>query len=193
MNNILLAIGLSAPVSSAFASAPQDDPPAAEALVTTKMDARMRIFGQKHIDVRFYRNQTCVSGKGVAASKAGGLPNIFRDVKNLSLGIPVTPPVESMKERDGFLNNAYYREFALYPGDPVVLRAAYISGPSSVAYTCHLPAVSFVPQKETDYEVQTNIGNGKCSVSVQRIEMADGKVNMVPVELTQTGECGRAR
>lgn len=205
MNKLKLAIGVLSMACTGLASAAQEDAPAPAhvgpavqagpaapvRIRTPRVATRMRIIDDAHVDVRFFRKQACYSGTGVVASRAGGLPAVFRRKKVVSIGIPVTPAVEAMKERSGFMSNAFYREYALAPGEPVVIQAGYLSGAAHMPYVCRFPAVTFVPDKGSDYEVETRVGEQSCHLLVGRIDTSEGKVNVVPVALTTTSECAQ--
>lgn len=204
MNNLLLAMGLLTLGSGGLASAAQDAPapteqatpagqaaPTARAARKARVHTRIRIIDDALVDVSFYRNRTCPDGDGViASSNTSRQTGMFRSKAAVSIGIPETPGLEAMKARMGpFLSKGLYREFALTPGQPVALQAGYAAGRRPEGFVCPFPTFSFVPEQGNDYEVSTEVADGYCRVRLGRIDMSEGKANVVPMVLNATTNC----
>jgi hypothetical protein len=205
MNKVLLAIGLagSGLLGSGCACAAQDDAPAAPVSGQPGADAgarksrlhtRLRVIDDARVDLRFYRNRSCPDGDGVIASSSAKVSSgMFRPKNTFLIGIPETPTLEAMKARTGgMLSQAYYREFALAPGQPLALQAGYVSGWRPESFVCRFPVFWFVPEKGSDYEVETEVADGVCRLRLGRIEMSEGKAKVLPVTLTENTDCTKA-
>lgn len=202
MNKVLLAIALASMGCGGAATAAQEElPPSAEpataapaAARKSRLHTRMRVIDDARVDVRFYRNRSCPDGDGVIASSSAKVSSgMFRAKNTFLIGIPETPTLVAMKARTGMWSQAFYREFALAPGQPVALQAGYLSGHRPESFTCRFPVFSFVPEPGADYEVETEVGDGVCRLRLGRIDMLEGKAKVLPVALSETAGCEARR
>ncbi|NHZ63469.1 hypothetical protein [Massilia genomosp. 1] len=206
MNKLLLAIGFLSLGSGGLASAAQDaaapgeqatpaeqSAPASRAARKVRGHTRIRIIDDAKVDVRFYRNRTCADGESVtASSNTSRQTGMFRSKTAVSIGIPETPTLERMKTRTGsWWSQAFYREYALAPGEPVAFQAGDVYDRRSEGVVCRRsPTFSFVPEPGNDYELLTDVDGVSCSVTLGRIDMSEGKAKVVPMVINETPNCG---
>jgi hypothetical protein len=182
---VLACVGLS---STAFA----DD----DVVVNPNNQARVRFFGQAVLGLEFYRNNTCFGGDSETASSTG-FGGAFGSKKNIELGIPHTPNVANLKERNGILAKAFYREYAVTAGEPMAIEASYAEatggglwGKKQGLSGCKGFGGSFVPVKGADYEVTLDVGGSSCKLVVSKIDVAKNTtVVLSPVALKPASEC----
>lgn len=151
-------------------------------------NARIRFFGQAVIGLTFYKNKTCHGGHGVAASKTG-FGGVFSSKKNISLGIAETPNVVNLKQRDGILARAFYREYSVNAGEPLTISASFNDGTDHISYRCGPLDGYFIPEAGRDYEVALDIGNKICRLNVTQIDSTEAEVRLLPVELSLAKSC----
>jgi hypothetical protein len=150
--------------------------------------ARVRFFGQAVIGLTFYKNKTCYGGKGVTASRSG-LGGAFGSKKNITLGMPETPNVLNLKQRDGILASAFYREYAVNAAEPLNILASYKESSGGFGYKCQSLSGYFVPENGKYYEVTVDIDGQHCRLRVGRIESTPTSIELLPVGLTESGKC----
>lgn len=150
--------------------------------------ARVRFFGQAVIGLTFYENKTCREGRGVEASKTG-FGGLFNNKQNISLGIPETPNVVNLKQRDGILSKAFYREYSVNASEPLTISASLKETTGRTGYSCGQLDYYFVPEAGRDYEVALDIQNQICSLSVMQIESVEAEVKLLPVKLSLVKKC----
>ena len=150
--------------------------------------ARVRFFGQAVIGLTFYKNKTCHGGHGVVASKTG-FGGVFSSKKNISLGIAETPNVVNLKQRDGILARAFYREYSVNAGEPLTISASFNDGTDHISYRCGPLDGYFIPEAGRDYEVALDIGNKICRLNVTQIDSTEAEVRLLPVELSVAKSC----
>jgi hypothetical protein len=150
--------------------------------------ARVRFFGQAVIGLTFYENKTCRDGDGVEASKTG-FGGLFNNKKNISLGIPETPNVVNLKQRDGILAKAFYREYSVNAGEPLTISASLNETTGRTGYSCGPLDRYFIPEAGRDYEVALDIGSQTCRLSVTQIDSTEAGVKLLPVKLSAAKEC----
>lgn len=187
-----------------------DDQPALE-----KNTARIRLFGQNAVMVKYYPNSKCAKGDSVAVS--GGLGDAFSSflgtVKSQSIGIPETPNTKNMAARDGVLSKAYFREYEIVAGQPMTIamgfreaqaappavlpvsaasgdRTANMAAPSGAIY-CRTIATTFVPEKGKDYEAALDIrsSEGVCVQTIHEVNNTPGGVVLTPVAVARAEIC----
>jgi hypothetical protein len=148
--------------------------------------ARVRFFGQAAIGIKFFKNQSCIGGDGIQASKKnfGGM-----FAKNVSIGMPITPTVENMKSRDGILFAASYHEFAVRANEPLAISVDYSETTGVRSYRCDQIGGVFKPEAGQDYDITVDLVNGTCAVNVQKIEVRDSAMQLLPVPLDGTRKC----
>jgi hypothetical protein len=151
--------------------------------------ARARFFGQAVINLTFYENKTCYGGSGVIASKTGGLGGLFKRVKNISVGMPETPNVINLKQRDGILSNAFYREYSVNAGQSLTISASLNETTGRTGYSCGLLNGSFIPETGKDYEVALDISDGICHLNVTQVDSTQAEVKLLPVALSMAMSC----
>jgi hypothetical protein len=150
--------------------------------------ARVRFFGQAVLGLSFYKNKTCYGGKGVSASRAG-FGGAFGSKKNITLGMPETPTVLNLKQRDGILASAFYREYAVNAGEPLTIMASYQANPGRYIYSCKNFGIYFIPENGKDYEVTLDVDSQICRLSVNRIESNATSIELVPVGFADANKC----
>ncbi|MDR0565336.1 MAG: hypothetical protein LBG78_10445 [Azoarcus sp.] len=178
---IALLVGCSSsPSKQKPASAISADIPADKA-------ARIRLFGQNGMVVRFYRNSTC--NRGRAETVSGGLGSALSSfvgvASNESIGMPETPNVKNIAERSGILSKAYFREYTVEAGQPLTVTQSYrdVSG----WYCSRASAITFIPEAGKDYEAafDNDVRSGFCGASIKQIVTQDNEVALLPVEVSR--------
>jgi hypothetical protein len=150
--------------------------------------ARVRFFGQAVIGLTFYENKSCYGGDGVTASRTG-FGGAFGSKKNVSLGIPETPNVVNLKDRNGFLAKAFYHEYSVNAGEALTILASLHETTGRTTYSCGNIGTSFIPGDGKDYEVAFNYGGATCHLSVMQIDSTEAGVKLLPVELSVANKC----
>ncbi|QNH14792.1 hypothetical protein [Xanthomonas sp. SI] len=174
------------------AAAITDDDEDEQARVNPDNQARIRFFGQAAIGLEFYRNTMCYGGDAESETpSSSGFGGAFGSKKNISLGMPVTPNVTNLKQRNGILAKAFYREYAITAGEPIAIHASYYetTGPSGISLGCKDFGVSFVPEKGQDYEVALDLSRQYCHLAISRISETSDGVALAPVESKDAQEC----
>ncbi|MFC5476364.1 hypothetical protein [Paraherbaspirillum soli] len=160
--------------------------------------ARVRFIGNGLIGLTFYKNKSCVGGRGIQASRNGrnlgaALGILFGKAKNISLGIPETPNVTNLENWDVTLSKAFYREYSVNADEPLTIEAAYYfhtaGNHTSIArVTCNVDGF-FVPEDGKDYEVTLNVGEKTCQLDVMKIDSAEAAVKLIPVKVKAANKC----
>lgn len=150
--------------------------------------ARVRFFGQAVIGLTFYENKTCYGGDGVTASRTG-FGGAFGSKKNVSLGIPETPNVVNLKERNGILAKAFYHEYSVKAGEALTILGSLHETTGRNAYSCGNIGASFIPGDGKDYEVAFDYNSEICHLSVMQIDSTEAGVKLLPVELSVASKC----
>lgn len=189
---------LSACAATAFAA----DQPAAE-----QGTARLRLFGQNAVMVKYYSNSKCDGGDSVSVS--GGMGDAFSSfigtAKNQSIGMPETPTTANLAARDGLMSKAYFREYEIAAGQPVTIamgfREARAAPPAVVpapvgaapsgTVSCRTIVTTFVPEKGKDYEAALDIRSreGVCVQTINEVSAASGGVVLTPVAVARAEAC----
>jgi hypothetical protein len=163
--------------------------------------ARVRFIGNGLIGLTFYKNKTCVSGKGIVASRTGkqlgsALGILFRKAQNISLGMPETPNVTNLAKWDVTLSKAFYREYAVNANQPLTIQSTFYyfsearRGNQLVTTTADCNSSSFfTPQAGKNYEVTLNVEQGTCSMNVMEIDTSSAQVKLVPVQRRLATTC----
>jgi hypothetical protein len=136
----------------------------------------------------FYKNQSCYGGKGISASKSG-LGGVFGSKKNISLGIPETPNVISLKDRDGILASAFYREYSVTSGEPLAILGTYEENTGRSGSSCKKIGVFFIPENGKDYEISMDLTAQTCQLKVTRLDLNESTVQLAPVEILPAENC----
>lgn len=164
--------------------------------------ARVRFFGQAAIAIQFHKNQTCIGKRGIAVSKTN-MGALLGSSKSISLGMPETPNVASLKSRDGILMPAFYREYAVRANQPITVVAQYYetTGDSRIALGnitltrpgisrgCSKIGASFTPEDGKDYEVTVETGSPACALTVTQIQTKEAALELTPVAVTEVLQC----
>lgn len=177
--------------------------------------ARIRLFGQSAVMVKYYPNSKCAKGDSVAVS--GGLGDAFSSflgtVRNQSIGIPETPNTKNLAARDGMLSKAYFREYEIAAGQPMTIamgfreaqaappavlpvgtasadRTANMAAPSGAIY-CRTIVTTFVPEKGKDYEAALDIrsSEGVCVQTIHEVNNTSDGVALTPVAVARAETC----
>ena len=162
---------------------------AEETSVVPDGHTRVRFVGQAAIKMTYYENKTCSGGDGVEASGGNGLRSIFGSVKNISLGMPITPNVINLKARDGILAKAYYNEYAVNAGEPLTIEASVSDGTDRLSYRCGGINVFFEPVDGQDYEVSFNYNSQHCQINVTQIDSTEAEIKLLPVQVQAVNKC----
>ena len=192
---------LSACAATAFAA----DQPAAE-----QGAARLRLFGQNAVLVKYYPNSQCEGGDSVSVS--GGMGDAFSSfigtAKSQSIGMPETPNTKSLAARDGMLSKAYFREYEIAAGQPVTIAMGFrearaappavmpaggvanTAAPSGTVY-CRTIVTTFVPEKGKDYEAALDIrsSEGVCVQSIHEVRTTPDGIVLSPVAVARAEAC----
>lgn len=200
-NSILAAAGLAAIAAFSQAVAAQDQTvPAAGGDIVSAIDApsrataRLRLFGQNGITVRFYENSACFGGQARETQVSGGVgdtfSSFFGSVKNSSVGMRETPNTVAIKHRDGPFSKAYFREYAIGAGRPLTVWMRYQGNPGSVFATCGAIGGTFTPEAGKDYEASLDMANGHCLAVIHEVaDAADGSAQLRDVSVSPTEAC----
>ncbi|WCE05521.1 hypothetical protein [Pseudoxanthomonas sp. JBR18] len=189
---LFLLTALFAAASSAAAlPLGDDDEDEDQRQVNPDNQARIRFFGQAVIGLEFYRNTMCYGGDAESETPSSrGFGGAFGSKKSISLGMPVTPNVINLKQRNGILAKAFYREYAITAGEPIAIHGSYYEATSHMSRGCEDFGVSFVPEKDQDYEVALDLTDKFCRLVVSKISQTSEGVALAPVELKDAQECG---
>lgn len=159
----------------ANAQSPSDEAPA----------SRLRLFGQNGVGMVLYTNTTCTAEYAQKIRASGSLGSAFGSmlgkVKNESLGIAETDTSRGLKQRGMILSKAYFKEYPLVPGQPVVVEAGM---GSPTGWRCdRLISSVFTPEAGKDYEVALDVdfSGGVCTLKVNQVA-ADGTLLRLPVQ-----------
>lgn len=175
---------LSACAATAFAA----DQPAAE-----QGTARLRLFGQNAVMVKYYPNSKCDGGDSVSVS--GGMGDAFSSfigtAKNQSIGMPETPTTANLAARDGLMSKAYFREYEIAAGQPVTIAMGFREARAVDTVSCRTIVTTFVPEKGKDYEAGLDIRSreGVCVQTINEVSAASGGVVLTPVAVARAEAC----
>ncbi len=174
-----------------------DDPQ--DAAATTGADAgvaspRLRLFGQNGVGVVLYTNTTCTRKFDEKIRASGSMGSAFGSMlgtaKSETLGIPETTTTRSIGQRGMLLSKAYFREYALQAGTPVVIEAG--AGSPSGWRCDRMVTAAFTPEPGRDYEAAFDVdfAGGVCMLKVNAVA-GDGSLSQVPV-VPASKECASA-
>jgi hypothetical protein len=115
---------------------------------------------------------------------------------NQSIGIPDTPNVKNITERDGILSKAYFREYVVEAEQPLALFLKLLGTPSGrgtnpgpqhhIRRYCNAITGTFIPETGKDYEVTLDVEPGFCVARVNQVLIQDGEVVLLPVEVKES-------
>lgn len=181
---------------------------------TPDNQARIRLFGQNGKVTVMWRGVDCAAGKTGEKINVGGtlgdaVSSLFGTVKNHRIGIAETAMTRQLSDMNGMLSKAFYKEYLLLAGKPVIVRSEILGTPYVSAVTldperfgamdqindkfkryyhekntgCRPWSFAFIPQAGKDYEVIGFLMSGmtrSCRVAVNEVS-DDG--SLVPVTL----------
>lgn len=165
--------------------------------------SRIRVFGQNGANADLYAGKACVGGKG-GISVSGSLGSAFGSFlgvsSNESIGMPQTPTTLNLRQKNGLLSKAYYREYEIPGGTPTSLDLGFAK-PSGFYTTgsgqtityggggCN-GTISFVPEAGQDYEAGFSFNGRQCSLTIYRIiKQENGQSTMEPVPAQRAPKC----
>lgn len=168
--------------------------PAAVAPAPEGGNARVRLFGQNGVTVRFYEDSACFGGHAKETQVSGGMKDAFSSflgrVDNTSIGMPATPTTLGIKQRDGAFSKAYFKEYQLAAGRPLTVWMHFQSNPGPAYTACGAIGGTFTPAAGKDYEVTLDLADGQCLATVREIgAAADGSVQLARVQVAPAAEC----
>jgi hypothetical protein len=142
--------------------------------------ARIRLFGQNGIMIKFSRHRGYGKGRTetVSGGLGGALSSLVGTASNQSIGMPDTPNVKNISERGGILSKAYFREYVVEAGQPLTLSMSYRAG----ALYCKPIVRTFIPEAGNDYEASLDIEPDFCVSRVNKILIQDNEVVLLPVK-----------
>jgi hypothetical protein len=189
-----LLLGLSA-LSGAAAQEAATAAAASAAAAAPATTARVRLFGQNGVMVRFYQNSSCIGGKGPDTTVSGGAGDAFGSflgrARNTSIGMAETPTTANLGKRDGYFSKAYFREYEIPGNQPMTLRMAFQSAagaPGSIY--CPRLGGTFTPEAGKQYEVTMEAASNQCLAVVREIqESASGPANLRDIPVAATRDC----
>ncbi|UOO88492.1 hypothetical protein LVJ82_13590 [Vitreoscilla massiliensis] len=150
--------------------------------------ARIRLFGQNgHASVAHVGIDCSSNVRGTKINVGGTLGQAFGSLvgasKNTSLGLAATPATENLKQRNGILSKAFYKEIVVPAGLPLNANSsANIMGTSAlnpgVNYVVKdrnyvAGTVSFIPEAGHDYEILSLHEGRKVFIVVNDITHGD--------------------
>jgi hypothetical protein len=153
--------------------------------------ARIRLFGQNGIGVRYYPNSACIGGESVSVS--GGLGDAFSSflgtASNKSIGIPATPNTEQLGAKNGVLSKAYFREYPISPDQPITITMNFQSNPGKTYMYCQRIGTTFIPEKGKDYEGALSIRDGICMQMINELRVTPEGMVLHPVASSMAKPC----
>lgn len=174
----LLAIGMLA-VACNVALAEEVEKPVDQA----DKPARIRLYGQNGVNVKYYVNSSCIGGESVSVS--GGIGDAFSSFlgtsSNKSIGIPPSPTSENLTARNGMLSKAYYREYEVAPGQPITITMRFQSNPGNAYKYCNTTATTFIPEKGKDYEAALEVTDNRCIQAINELQGTSEGTMVTPV------------
>ncbi|MGL1829948.1 UNVERIFIED_CONTAM: hypothetical protein GN151_06085 [Acinetobacter sp. HSTU-ASm16] len=162
-------------------------------------EARIRLFGQNGKPTLMVSDIDCETRpKGKKVNVGGGVSDAFKSftgtASNQTLGIPETQASKSLKEMNGILSKAFFKEYAITAGQPVNVSGALIGTsvqtPSQTMYVKGCSStVSFTPQAGHDYEVLGQLNGRKCTVIVKEVVQQNNQTIYQDVVTSDVFKC----
>lgn len=166
--------------------------------------ARIRLFGQNGVAVKFYRNSICEGGEKVTVS--GGLGDAFLSflgaTKNESIGMPDSQNTVNQSARNGPMSKAFFREYEIKAGEPITVAMTFMNTPAPVpkefaslpgvgTKTCRSIVTTFVPEQGKDYEgvLDVRFDMGVCIQQINEVHATEEGVELIPVALSPAEKC----
>jgi hypothetical protein len=166
--------------------------PAVEKKDDLKSDtARIRLFGQNGMGVKYYPNSACYGGESVTVS--GGIGDAFSSflgtASNTSIGMPETPNSGKPSARNGLFSKAFFREYKIAADQPLTLKLDFQSNPGVRYGYCKTIAGTFVPEAGKDYEISLDIKDGMCVPILNELQSTADGVILQPVPASKAEHC----
>ncbi|MQR02577.1 hypothetical protein [Glaciimonas soli] len=163
--------------------------------------ARIRLFGQNGMGVKYYPNSACYGGDSVTVS--GGFGDAFSSflgvASNTSIGMPETPNSGKPSTRNGYFSKAFFREYKITANQPLTIKLDFQSNPSpSVSFlkgqstgylSCRTHAGTFIPEAGKDYEISLDIKNGMCIPVLNELQTTEDGLILQPVVVSKAERC----
>lgn len=168
------------------------DESAAEKKDDIKSDsARIRLFGQNGMGVKYYPNSACYGGDSVTVS--GGFGDAFSSflgtASNTGIGMPETPNSGKPSARNGIFSKAFFREYKIAANQPLTIKLDFQSNPGVRYSYCKTIAGTFMPEAGRDYEISLDIKDGMCVPVLNELQSTSDGVILQPVVATKAERC----
>lgn len=154
--------------------------------------ARIRLFGQNGMGVKYYPNSACYGGDSVIVS--GGLGDAFSSflgtASNTSIGMPETPNSGKPSARNGLFSKAFFREYKIVANQPLTIKLDFQSNPGVRYGYCKTIAGTFLPEAGKDYEISLDIKDGMCVPVMNELQSTTEGLILQPVVATKAERCG---
>ena len=166
----------------------------------TNNTARIRLFGQNQRPSLAYVGIDCnTNPKGTRIDAGGGLGEAFKSfirvAQNTRLGMADTEASVNIKQRNGILSKAFYKEVVIPAGLPLNAQAYFVGLNNVSSSTSHRyilsekstssKGVSFIPEAGHDYEILSIRNQGKEYLVVTDITTPD----FIPVVVNEPFSC----
>lgn len=153
--------------------------------------ARIRLFGQNGMGVKYYPNSACYGGNSVTVS--GGVGDAFSSflgsVSNTSIGMPETPYSGKPSARNGIFSKTFFREYKISANQPLTIKLDFQSNPGLRYNYCKTIVGTFVPEAGKDYEISLDIKGGMCVPVLSELQNTADGVILQPVVATKAERC----
>lgn len=158
---------------------------------STWQPARIRLFGQNGTTIKLYKNTSCSQiNMNDPIWVSGGLGSSFMSflhlASNESIGMPETENTREIAKRDGYLSKAYYKEYELAAGTPVVVELSAVAVESN--WYCPGADLNFLAEPGANYEVVQNAqlySGGRCVRRINKIN-PDGSLTPAHTSICPT-------
>lgn len=151
--------------------------------------ARMRFFGQAVTRMQFNAGQSCFTNRGAVSVSKSGFGGAFGNKDNIVIGMPSTPNAVNLKQRDGILARAFYREYEVKAGEPVTVLSSYTETTGVMSYSCKQIASTFIPENQQDYEISLDLTQNGCQLTINKIVPSNGTIQLLPVAASSASKC----
>jgi hypothetical protein len=163
--------------------------------------SRIRMFGQNGALADLHPGSACLKRAGrerASGTLGSAFGSLVGKVSNQSLGIADSPTTRNLRQSDGVLSKAYFREYVIPSGIPTSVELGfqdvshfYTAG--NVTYSQVNPsckgAVSFVPEAGKDYEAGFRWEGKACRITVNEIVVDGEDTKLEPVAVTAAKKC----
>lgn len=144
-------------------------------------DSRIRLYGQNQKPtIMEYKKDGKQEKINVGGQAGDAFSSLVGTVKNHSIGIAQTDMSKNLKDQNGVLSKAFYKEFVIPAGNFISIHNAFI-GLSNVSQSpvrktvqyqgaCTSSSLSFVPKAGKDYEVVPTRNSSACGLTLLEID-----------------------